>query len=269
MMVPIQQGLSSMSKKKWFIFAAVGIGLGLMGTALLLVLVFGFFAFIAGHEETTGAGSLLPIYTMDQTVSSHDGYRRNTVTSGSDVFVNDYEESALQLANPEPSTVIGHLGSMGVIKVCSIPGEPVTAYIACDDGSEMPAYIPYRNLNQKPFDWRTAPFREMSAYHTTGGSPYLTTTDEALLAEVVRVLRDGTPVELPSFPFTSIPNLGSIKMTSGQLPGLQFCPLVFTDASGQIYLAESLMYDDALAPKQLHARWVRASPTLAQWLKAP
>ena len=257
-----------MSKKKWNILVAAGIGLGLMGMALLLVLVLGFFAFIAGHEETTGAGSLLPIYTMDQSVSSHAGYRRNVMASGSDVFVNDYEEADLQLANPEPSTVIGHLGSMGVIKVCSIPGQPVTAYIACDDGSEMPAYAPYRNLNQKPFDWRTATFREMSAYHSNGSGPYLTTTNAALLAEVVRNLRDGTPVELPSFSFARAATLASIKMTSDQLPGLLFCPVVFTDASGQIYLAESLMYDDASAPKQLHARWVPASPTLAQWLKA-
>jgi len=255
-----------MSKKKWFILAAVGIGLGLMGLALLLVLVFGFFAFIAGHEDTTGAGSLLPIYTMDQSVSSHAGYRRNTMASGSDVFVNDYEEAALQLANPEPTTVIGHLGSMGVINVCSIPGQPVTAYIATDCGSEMPAYVPYRNLNQKPFDWRTATFREMSACRTSGGSPYLTTTNEALLREVVRNLRDGTPVELPSFSFVSAASLGSIKMTSDQLPGLLFCPLVITDAKGQIYLAESLMYDDSSAPIQLHARWVPASPMLAQWL---
>jgi len=253
-----------MSKKKWFILAAVGIGLGLMGMAL--VLVFGFFAFLAGHEETTGAASLLPIYTMDQSVSSHAGYRRNTMASGSDVFVNDYEEACLQLANPEPTTVVGHLGSMGVIKICSIPGQPVTAYLACDDGSEMPAYVPYRNLNQKPFDWRTATFREMSAYRTTGGSR---TTDEALMAEVVHTLRDGTPVELPSFSFARAATLASIKMSSDQLPGLLFCPVVFTDASGQIYLAESLMYDDASNPKQLHARWVPVSPALAQWLTAP
>jgi hypothetical protein len=255
-----------MSKKKWIIIAAVGMGLGLMGIAGLLVLGFCLFA---GHEETTGDGSLLPIYTMDQSVSSHAGYRRNIMASGSDVFVNDYEEEALQLANPEPSTVVGHLGSMGVIKICSIPGQSVTAYIACDDGSEMPAYIPYRSLNQKPFDWRTAAFREMSAYRTNGGSPYLTTTKDALLAEVVRTLRDGTPVELPSFSFVRAASLGSIKMTSDQLPGLLFCPLVFTDASGQIYLAESLMYDNAFAPKQLHARWIPASPALTQWLKTP
>ena len=258
-----------MSKKKWLILGAVGLGLGLVGViavALALVLVFGF---VGWTQETSGAGSDLPIYTMEQTDSSHAGYRRNTMTSGSDVYVNDYEESALQLANPEPQTVIGHLGSLGVIKMCSIPGQPVTAYIACDEGSEMPAYVPYRNLKQKPFDWRTATFREMSVYRPKQGGPSLTTTDEALLAEVVRNLRDGTPVELSSFPFTSIPNLGSIKMTSDQLPGLQFCPYVFTDANGQIYLAESLMFDTTTTPIQLHARWVPASPTITQWLKAP
>ena len=255
-----------MSKKKWIILAVTGIALVLMGMVLTASLMLDF---LAGHEETTGAASLLPIYTMDQTVSSHAGYRRNTMASGSDVFVNDYEEAALQLANPEPSTVIGHLGSMGVIKICSIPGQPVTAYIACDDGSEMPAYLPYRNLNQKPFDWRTATFREMSACRINGGSPYLTTTNEALLTEVVRTLRDGTPVELPSFSFDRAATLASIKMTSDQLPGLLFCPVVFTDASGQIYLAESLMIDAKSTPQQLHARWVPASPTLTQWLKGP
>jgi len=255
-----------MSGKKWFILVAAGFGFGLLGMALVLALVFGF---IAGHEETTGAGSLLPIYTMEQSDSSHAGYRRNTMATGSDVYVNDYEEAALQLINPEPQTVIGYLGSMGVIKVCSIPDQPVTAYIACDCGSEMPAYVPYRNIKQKPFDWRTATFRKMDTYRPKQGGPYLTTTDAALLAEVVHTLRDGTPVELPSFPFASIPDLGSIKMTSDQLPGMQFCPLVFTDANGRIYLAESLMLDNTSTPQELHARWIPASPMLAQWLKGP
>jgi len=255
-----------MSKKNWIILAVVGIGLGLVGMVLLGSLVIGF---LAGHAETTGANSLLPIYTMNQTPSSHAGYRRDTVTSGGDVYVNDYEEAALQLANPEPTNVIGHLGSMGIIKVCSIPGQPVSAYIAGDCGSEMSAYMPFRNLNEKPFDWRTATFREMNAYRPKHSGNPLTTTDPALLAEVIRLLREGTPVELPGFPFTGIPDLDYIKMTSDQLPGLLFCPPVFTDANGQIFLAESLMYDDATNPKQLHARWIPASPMLAQWLKSP
>jgi len=255
-----------MSKKTWIILAAVVVGLGLMGMVLLVSLGIGF---IAGHAETTGAGSDLPIYTMDQVPSSHAGYRRDTVASGSDVYVNDYEEAGLQLANPEPSNVIGHLGSMGIIKVCSIPGQPVSSYIAGDCGSEMSAFMPFRNLNEKPFDWRTATFREMSAYRPKHSGNNLTTTDPALLAEVIRLLREGTPVELPAFPFTSIPNLDYIKMTSDQLPGLLFCPAIFTDSNGQIYLAESLMYDDASNPKQLHARWVPASQMLAQWLKTP
>ena len=100
---------------------------------------------------------------------------------------------------------------MGGAKVCSISGQPVTAYVACDDGSEMPAYLPYRNIKQKPFDWRVATFREMSVHRPKQSNPDLTTTDEALLAEVVRNLRDGTPVELPSFRSRIWPTLPPLK----------------------------------------------------------
>jgi len=256
-----------MSKKKWFILIALGMGLGLLGVALLVVLVFGF---LFGNGEATASATGLPVYMMEQSASSHAGYRHSSLTRGDEIYVSDYEEGALQLANPEPSSVIGVQGPMGISKVCSIPGQPITAYIAVDCGGEMPAFAPYRNIKQAPFDWRTATFREMSAYHMNGGGPYLPTTDAALLAEVVRTLRDGTPVELPDFSFAdSATKLGAIKMTCDQLPGLLFCPVVFTDANGQIYLAESTMLDTASTPLQLHARWIAASPALTEWLKAP
>lgn len=265
-MEPVPQTVSAMSTKKWLVVAAVGIGLGMLGMALVLVLLFGVFT---GYGETATVGSGLPIYTEEQSASSQEGYRHRSLTCGDIVYVNDYEESALQLVNPEPQTVIGQLGALGGARICSIPGQPATAYVACDDGSEMPAYVPYRNIKQKPFDWRSATFREMSAYHARQGGPYLTTTNEALLAEVVRNLRDATPVELPSLTFAGMADLDSIKMTSDQLPSLLFCPYVFTDAKGQIYLAESLMIDAKSTPPRLHARWVPASPTVAQWLNAP
>jgi len=265
-MEPPKQKLSVMSKQKWIILAALGVGLGLTGLALVLVLGLAFFA---GNEAATTVGSGLSVYTTAQTASSHAGYRRSTLTCGDDVFVNDYEEAALQLANPEPSTVIGRIGAISNARVCAIAGQPVTAWIAGDCGSEMPAYVPFRQSKQAPFDWRTATFREMKAYGPNKSSPYLTSTDEVLLAEVVRVLRDGTPVELPSFSFAAVPSIPCLKMTSDELPGLLFCPLVCTDANGQIYLAESLMLDTTATPLQLHARWIPASPKLTQWLKGP
>jgi hypothetical protein len=254
-----------MTKKQWFILAAALLALGVIGVALVLALALGFFA---GHQEATADGSGLPVYTSEQSASSHAGYRHSTLTCGNDVFVNDYEESALQIMTSDPKPVTGRM-AFGDGKICAIPGQPVTAYVAGDCGSEMPAYVPYRNIKQPPFDWRTATFREMTAYRPDRRNPYLTTTNAALLAEIVRNLRDGASVELSEFPFTGVTNLDTIKMTSDQLPGLMFCPSVYYYGNGTIYLAESLMMDATATPPQLHARWIPASPTLTQWLKSP
>jgi len=254
-----------MTKKQWFILAAALLALGVIGVALVLALALGFFA---GHQEATADGSGLPVYTSEQSASSHAGYRHSTLTCGNDVFVNDYEESALQIMTSDPKPVTGRM-AFGDGKICSIHGQPITAYVAGDCGSEMPAYVPYRNIKQPPFDWRTATFREMTAYRPDRRNPYLTTTNAALLAEIVRNLRDGASVELSEFPFTGVTNLDTIKMTSDQLPGLMFCPSVYYYGNGTIYLAESLMMDATATPPQLHARWIPASPPLTQWLKSP
>jgi hypothetical protein len=254
-----------MTKKQWFILAAALLALGAIGVALVLALALGFFA---GHQEATADGSGLPVYTSEQSASSHAGYRHSTLTCGSDVFVNDYEEAALQMMTSDPKPVIGRM-AFGDGKICAIPGQPITGYVAGDCGSEMPAYIPYRNIKQPPFDWRTATFREMTAYRPDRRNPYLTTTNAALLAEVVRNLRDGASVELSDFPFAGVTNLDTIKMTSDQLPGLMFCPSVYYYGNGTIYLAESLMMDPTATPPQLHAHWIPASPMLTQWLKSP
>jgi hypothetical protein len=254
-----------MSKKQWFILAAALLALGGIGIALVLALALGFFA---GHEEAVGGGPGLPVYASEQSASSHAGYRHSSLTCGNDVFVNDYEEAALQMTTSEPQPVIGRM-AYGDGKVCALPGQPVTAYIAADCGGEMPAYEPYRNIQQPPFDWRTASFREMTAWLPDPRHPYLTTTNTALMAEVVRVLRDGSPVELDAIPFVTNTNLTTIKMTCDQLPGLLFCPSVYFRGNGTIYLAESMTMDWTPKPAELHARWIPASPMLVQWLKTP
>jgi hypothetical protein len=254
-----------MTKKHWFILAAI-LAVGGIGVALVLALVLGFFA---GHEEAAGSGADLPVYTMgQQSPSSHPGYLHDTLTGSGEVYVNDYEEACLQLTYAEPQTVIGLMGSINPGKVGAIPGQPVTAYIAVDCGSEMLAYEPYRNLKQPPFDWRTANFRQMTAFQKYKFGPLVTTTNAALMAEVVRVLRDGTPVELNPFPFSGATNLTTLNLTSDQLPGLLFCPALCYYGDGNIYLAESLMTDFTVAPPQVRARWIPASPMLTEWLKA-
>lgn len=210
----------------------------------------------------------LPVFKSDQVESSHAGYRRTTLICGSEVYVNDYEEAALQLIFPDPSQVIGR-SAFGSAKICAIPGQPTTAYIACDVGSEMPAYAVFRNTNHPPFEWRTATFREMNFTALDASRTFKQTTNSALLAEVVRTLREGTPVELPGFPFAGVTNLSTIKMFSDQLPGIVFCPSVFVDASGQIYLAEGLMMDLTPGKAQFFAKWIPVSGMFTEWMKVP
>jgi hypothetical protein len=255
-----------MSKRNWLILAAVLVVIG-FGALLVLVLAVGFFA---GHETAAGGGHGLPFYLMGpQSPSAHPGYLHDTVSGGGEVYVHEYEEACLQLTLSEPSTVIGLMGAINPAKVGAVPGQPATAYIMVDCGSEMPAYAPYRNLKQPPFDWRTATFREMTARQQYNYGPLLTTTNAALMAEVVRLLRDGTPVELNPFPFSGATNLTTLTLTCDQLPGLLFCPALCYSGDGTIYLAESLMMDFTVTPPQVRARWIPASPLLTEWLKTP
>ncbi|MDR3401245.1 MAG: hypothetical protein P4L99_02010 [Chthoniobacter sp.] len=246
-----------MTTKRGLIVIAAGGAVGLLGLgALALAWGFGFL----------GGGPLLPLYQLVQTASSHPGYLRTTLTHGNDVYVNDFEEAALRTVDSEPRPAIGRMG-IGVDNVRAIPGQPVTAYIAEDAGSEMPAYEVFRNTRQAPFDWRTATFRAMTFPSPSGARASATTTDPALLAEVVRVLRDGTPAGLPAMSLADSSKLGWINMVSDSLPGLEFCPMVYTDATGTVYLAEGLMIDFKASPPQANARWIPVSPTLLQWLK--
>ena len=66
----------------------------------------------------------------------------------------------MQLQNYDPTNAIGRT-AFGGGKICSIPGQPPTAYIAVDDGSEMPAYEVFRNSQWPGFDWRHAKFQSL------------------------------------------------------------------------------------------------------------
>jgi len=234
--------------------------LGAIGAVLALAL-----EFFVGRQEALGDGPGLPVYTLDQTASTHAGFRRTTLARGNDIYVSDYEDAALRLVTSEPKPAIGRY-VIGTGYVCAIPGQPTTAYIAGDVGSEMPAYEPFRNIKKLPFDWRTATFRKMTASKQYKFGPLVTTTNAALMAEVVRVLREGTPVELNPFPFSGATNLTTLNLTCDQLPGMLFCPALCYYSDGNIYLAQSLMPDLSVTPPQVRARWIPASPLLTEWL---
>jgi hypothetical protein len=255
-----------MSKKNWLILAAILAVVGI-GGLVVLALAVGFFF---GHEEAVGNNPGLPVYTTAQSASSHAGYLHDSLTGGGEVYVHDAEEYCLEIATADPKPVVGRLGAFGNSTVCAIPGQPVTAYVAGDCGGEMPAFVPYRNLKQPPFDWRNASFCEMNFLPPGGRSNWRQSTNAALIAEVVRVLREGAPVELPGIPFTGTnADLSALKLTCDQLPGLLFCPAVYFHGYGTIYLAESETIDWTPKPAQVHARWIPASPLLTEWLKTP
>ena len=76
------------------------------------------------------------------------------------MYVQEYEEYALRLANNDSTNAVGRT-PFGSGKICAIPGQKPTDYIAVDCGSEMPAYEVFRNSQLPPFDWRTAKFQTL------------------------------------------------------------------------------------------------------------
>jgi len=219
----------------------------------------------SGCDPGPGSGSL-PVYSFDQTDSSRAGYRRTTITSAGTVFVHDFEEYSLQLADTDPKQVVGRT-QFGSGKICAIEGQSPTAYLAADMGSEMPAYEVFRADRQPPFDWRHASFQKMRLTVPVGPAANKVTTDPAVIQDVVSTLSDGTPAA----PFTVETAVGSghvhsLLLWSEQLPGLIFSPAVYLDPGGQVYLAESVAAVQFKGRDQtIRASWIPASAAFTEW----
>src|SRR5580704_10420475 len=99
-------------KKKWLIVLSAFAVLCFTALAALCIVLF----LVPNRVED----HFFPVYTTAQIPSTHPGYLRTTLLSGSSVYVNDYEEYSLRLINPEPTQVIGRYGTG---KVCAIPGQ--------------------------------------------------------------------------------------------------------------------------------------------------
>ena len=201
----------------------------------------------------------LPVYKTDQTDSTHEGYRHTTLTSGSLVYVNDFEECSLQLMNPVPTQVIGR-EEFGDGKVCAIEGQKITAYIAADVGSEMPAYAVFRALHQPPYDWRKTTFQKMRFAIPTGPAANKETTDSLLIQDVLKTLRDGTPTISASLIPTNQTNwkrFSALLLSSDDLPGIEFAVGVYMDNDGGFYLAEN----------QYAKHWIKANDVMNQWMQ--
>jgi hypothetical protein len=245
-----------MSKKKWWIVVSVAVALCLAAVAALYIVLFVIPKLSEDHS--------LPTYTTEQIASTHPGYRHTTLVFGNSVYVNDYEEYPLRLINPEPTQVIGLYGIGG--KVCAIPGQNPAEYLAVDCGSEMPAYEVFRNKQVRPFDWRTAPFQKMQFTWPGGSGVNLFMTNQALITDVVRTLRDDAPATLSSPVSTNASNFATINLFSDQLPGMIYCPVVYLDPTGPVYLAESVPIVASGSNSQSPTRWISASRQLADWV---
>lgn len=249
------------TKKKWLIVVALGAAVGLGAVVVLLVFVF----VLPGGRLVDYT---LPVYSLQQTDSSHPGYRRTTATAKPAVFVQDFEEYALRLVNNDPTNVVGRT-AFGGGKICSIPGQKSTDYLAVDCGSEMPAYAVFRNSQLPPFDWRTAKFQALEFTGTIGLTAHKRTTDPAVIEDVLRTLREGTPATLViTAPLTSS-KIDEVHLFSDQLPGLSFSAGVYRDTAGPVYLTESFAVEFTNRTERIHARWVPASALFTKWLQSP
>lgn len=211
----------------------------------------------------------LPVYTTEQTDSAHPGFRRTTVSTQGAVYVNDFEEAALQLSSPEPTQVVGR-SRFGDGKICAIPGQDPSAYLAVDVGSEMPAYAVFRNIHAQPFDWRHAAFQKMRLDVLEGPTANKETTEPALIDDVLRTLRDvppaNPPLTVPPMPVTGLGmTVHGILLFSDELPGLIFRPSFYLAESGQVYLAESVGVEYQGNEQSVQAAWIPASPLFTQW----
>ena len=166
-------------KSKWLILAIVGV-------SLCLLVVTGIFI---GWFLLNG---ILTVYTMHQTASTHMGYYHSTLTSGSTVYVNDYEEYGLLPINTEPTQMIGRfpIPGLGRDGLYAVPGQDPSAYALEYD----PMYqLVFRNNQHPPFDWRTAEFQKMRLM--LFASP-IETTDSLIIEEVLTALKEGNSISV-------------------------------------------------------------------------
>lgn len=250
-----------MLKQKWLLLIAVGITAGVTIIAIPFIVWF-------VRLNNIGADPALPIYTYQQSPSSHPGYRHTTVSSGTKVYVNDYDEYALYLANATPTHVVGRT-RFGDGKIFEIAGQSPSAYIAVDVGSEMEAYAVFRNSQLLPFNWHSARFQSMKFIGPPGSGINKQTTDPALIADVLRALKDRAPTHPITPVSASTSNLANLKLFSNQLPGLIYEPSIYLDKSNSVYLAENIAVTTTRSETRFQAIWKPAGAVFAKWVKTP
>jgi len=233
-----------MSKKKWLILIAA-------------IIAFCALAIICSVVGLIGPTTLfLPVYTMQQTASAHNGYRHTTLTSGNTIYVNDYEESALGAFGDLPTQMIGRfpVPGFGASGLYAIPGQDPSAYALEYD----PMYQQvFRNVQHPPFDWRAAEFQKM--WLMLFASP-IETIDPLIIEDVLKALKEATPITLAMQAdgnYVGYENY-SLVLFSEQLPGLIYSLGAHIDPAGQVYFAENIISDQWYPAGQLFMEWMNS-----------
>jgi len=215
----------------------------------------GYVVLLTGGCGPSESDRRLPVYMMDQTNSSHPGYRRSTLTSGSTVYENDYSEESLQLMNTSPTQIVARTGGGGEkAYICAIDGQDTNKYLVVVD--EMYPDGIYRNTRVAPFDWRSARFQKMMFAMPKGPAAHKTSTNSVLIDEVLNVLKAGKASAPPSYVPGSFTNVTAIFLYSDELPGLMYSPGVYMDPNGSVYLADN----------QAARIWLPAGPLFSSWV---
>ncbi len=214
---------------------------------------------LASCQRADGHRSV-PLFTMQQTDSTHVGYRRTTLTSGSTVYESDYSEAPLLSVNTAASQIVGELDNgdgAEKAELYAIPNQDPKNYVILA-GDMYPLGI-FRNTKTPPFDWRTAKFKQIEFAAQEGPAAHKRSSDPALIQEVLQVLKGGgKATTIPVNSAASQKNFTGLYLWSDQLPGMIYCPHVYFDTSGQIYLG----FWNPNSPE-----WSVAGPLFSAWVK--
>lgn len=199
----------------------------------------------------------LPVYKMEQTDSVHEGYRRTTITSGSTVYVQDYEEYALGSVNSAPIEMIGRFPNFWGLDtggVYAIPGQDPSAYALEWD----PMYQSvYRNINHPPFDWRNAKFQSLRLMIPTANPKE--SEDSSLIDEILLSLKNGQSITVPMHSDANYSDTQNytLLLFSNELPGMMYMAGVHVTQSGEVYLAENIISN----------QWKSAGPLFSEFIR--
>ncbi len=203
--------------------------------------------------------SELPVYEFEQAPSTHEGYRRTTLTSGNTIYVMDYEEYALVAATSAPSEMIGRfpvkIGNNGLY---AIPGQDPSAYVLEWDPMHQQVY---RNINHPPFDWRTAEFQHIRLSYQEPINPK-ESDDPLLIGEILAALKSEAQT---FFPMQTDGNYSetrnySILLFSDQLPGMMYIAAAHETKDGEIFLAENIISNEWRAAGSLSKEFIKELP---------